>query len=125
MWDWRFEKDFKFKNWGIGISKNPNKFKEKKVKIKEIKIRKKGSWNCMPHATLYPRYRNKININANTMKEEVIPIDVIMKLFLIEFLCPKWSIKFNILIDNTGKTHGIAFSINPPINAISNINNEL
>ena len=125
LWDCRLEKYFKFKNWGIGISKNPNKFKEKKVIIKEIKIRKKGSWNCIPHATLYPRYRNKINVNASIIKEEEMPIEVIMKLFLMEFLCPISSIKFNILIDNTGKTHGIAFSTKPPINAISNINNEL
>ena len=54
-----------------------------------------------------------------------MPIEVIMKLFLIEFLCPISSIKFNILIDSTGKTHGMAFRTKPPINAISNINNEL
>ena len=67
-----------------------------------------------PHLT----YLKIININASKIKEETIPAEVMIKLFLIK--CPS-SCFFKIdksFIDNTGKTQGIMFNIKPPIKAI-------
>ena len=58
------------------ISKNPKVFKQKKVSINKIKIKKYSYWNCIPHAidiSNFFKIRKKI---ANIIKDVTIPIAV-------------------------------------------------
>ena len=61
---------------------------------------------------------NKIRVNANIVKDVIIPSEVIKKLFLIVISLFIFLRIDKILIDKTGKTQGIAFKIIPPIKLI-------
>ena len=52
------------------------------------------------------------------MKEEIMPVEVIIKLFRTNCLPSNFCKIDKSLIDNTGKTQGIMFNIKPPTKAI-------
>ena len=94
------------------ISKNPKVFKQKKVSINKIKIKKYSYWNCIPHAIDIPIFLSITKKRANEKNENIIPIAVYIKLILI--LEESLFITDSNFIDKTGKTQGIKFRINPP-----------
>ena len=52
------------------------------------------------------------------MKEEIMPAEVMIKLFRINCLSSDFCKIDKSFIDKTGKTQGIMFNIRPPIKAI-------
>ena len=68
-----------------------------------------------------PKYLKIIKLKAKIANELIIPREVKIKLFLIFEGLSKCCNIDKILIDSTGKTQGIPFSIIPPINAINKI----
>ena len=96
-------------------------FNENNNKIKAIMIKNTGCWNCIPHPTLTPKTRKKIKIAAKKTNEDIIPNEVIKKLFPIDFLSFEDLRNDRIFIDKTGKTHGIKFNIIPPSKLMINI----
>ena len=101
-------------NAGILNSKKPNKFNENINRTIAIKIRKSGCWNCIPHPIFTPNDRIKIRIRAKVANDEIIPKEVIKKLFPTFNLLLEDFRTDKIFIDKTGNTHGIKFKIIPP-----------
>ena len=61
------------KTFGKFISKIPSVFKQKKVRINNINIKKYGSWNCIPHDTEIPICLSSTKNKANNENDETIP----------------------------------------------------
>ena len=98
--------------FGILISYKPAVFRQKRVNMNKIKIKKYGSWNCIPHAIDIPICFSITKKRASEKNENIIPIAVYIKLILI--LEESLFITDSNFIDKTGKTQGIKFRINPP-----------
>ena len=100
------------KKIGRLISKKPKVLRQNIVSINKIKIKKYGSWNCIPHAIDTPICLSIKKNSANKINENMIPVAVYKKLSLM--LCD-WLFKTDSnFIERTGKTHGIKFKIKPP-----------
>ena len=100
------------------ISKFPNKFEIKMVRIMDMVIKKYGFWNCNPQPNELPNSLNNAVSRANIKKVKIIPKIVAKYIFFtwesLRFLCFVIDINF---IDKTGNTQGIIFRIKPPISA--------
>ena len=103
-------------------SRNPNKLQENKVSTITKKIRKIGSWNCIPHPTVFPAVCRPIVPKASRRYEEIMPAVEARKLIrTFQLFPPIFCRTPRILIDKTGNTQGMRLRIIPPTSAKPNI----